>query len=63
MTWDQLTIGEITTVIPERTVFKERIKNNSLACALSFLVNTWSTALIYKKRATYKIENELLEQV
>ncbi len=47
MAWDQLTIDEITTMIPERTVFNERIKNNSLVCALSFLVNT--TALIYKK--------------
>ncbi len=63
MTWDQLTTGEITTEIPERTDFKERIKNNRLACALSFLVNTWSTALIYKKRATRKTENVLLEQV
>ncbi len=54
MTWDQLTIDEITTVIPERTVFNERIKNNSLVCALSFLVNT--TALIYKKELLAKLK-------
>lgn len=56
MTWDQLTIDEITTVIPERIVFNERIKNNSLASALSFLVNTWSTALIYKKEQLAKLK-------